>query len=144
MLFKILTGDSSRISTDITPFHEGWAYFTPDNGGFYIDTKNDSGVESRIRVVGDGVIDGSGSAAVYGTLYANAWGDNSHQRLPIAGLKADQNGVIGVTHDITDEQMKACGNGGLYVCEQGDGYLVIALNGDTPPCDIPVVVILLG
>ena len=37
MLFKILRGDSSRISTDITPFHDGYAYFTPDDGSFYID-----------------------------------------------------------------------------------------------------------
>lgn len=36
MLFKILHGDESRISTDITPFHEGWAYVTK-SGNFYID-----------------------------------------------------------------------------------------------------------
>lgn len=35
-LFKMLQGDESRISTDITPFHEGWCYVT--NSGFmYID-----------------------------------------------------------------------------------------------------------
>lgn len=36
MLFKILQGDQSRISLDITPFHEGWCYVTTD-GGFYVD-----------------------------------------------------------------------------------------------------------
>jgi hypothetical protein len=36
MLFKILHGDPSNISLDITPFHEGWAYVTHD-GFFYID-----------------------------------------------------------------------------------------------------------
>ena len=36
-LFKVLRGDSSRISTDVTPFHDGYAYFTPDDGSFYID-----------------------------------------------------------------------------------------------------------
>jgi hypothetical protein len=36
MLFKILQGDKSRISLDITPFHEGWCYVTTD-GGFYVD-----------------------------------------------------------------------------------------------------------
>ena len=36
MLFKILHGDESRISTDITPFHEGWAYVT-HSGNFYVD-----------------------------------------------------------------------------------------------------------
>ena len=36
MLFKILHGDESRISTDITPFHEGYCYVTHD-GFMYID-----------------------------------------------------------------------------------------------------------
>jgi hypothetical protein len=36
MLFKILHGDSSNISLDTTPFHEGWCYVTHD-GYFYVD-----------------------------------------------------------------------------------------------------------
>ena len=48
-LFKILKGDSSRISTDVTPFHDGWAYFTPDDGGFYIDSE-DNGEQKRHRI----------------------------------------------------------------------------------------------
>ena len=36
MLFKILHGDASRISTEITPFHEGYCYVTHD-GFMYID-----------------------------------------------------------------------------------------------------------
>lgn len=111
-----------------------------DNGGFYIDCEVD-GEQRRVRVKSPGS-GGGASNAVYGTLRANAW-ENSQQRLSVDGLTANQNGVIGVTHDITDEQLLACGNGGLYVCEQGEGYLMIALSGDTPPCDIPVVVILL-
>ena len=48
-LFKILRGASSRISTDTTPFHDGYAYFTPDDGGFYIDVTTD-GSDKRIRI----------------------------------------------------------------------------------------------
>jgi len=48
-LFKILKGDSSRIDTSITAFHDGYAYFTPDDGGFYIDSE-DNGVQQRIRI----------------------------------------------------------------------------------------------
>ena len=36
-LFKILKGESSRIDTGTTKFNEGYAYFTPDDAGFYID-----------------------------------------------------------------------------------------------------------
>jgi hypothetical protein len=50
-LFKILRGDSSRISMDVTEFHEGYAYFTPDDGGFYIDAIADD-EQKRIRVSG--------------------------------------------------------------------------------------------
>ena len=40
MLFKILHGDASRISTDITPYHEGYCYVTHD-GYFYVDMNNE-------------------------------------------------------------------------------------------------------
>lgn len=140
-LFKILKGDSSRISTDITPFHEGYAYFTPDDGGLYIDA-SEGGENKRIRVSSPNS-GGSESVAVYATLLSSGW-STGQQKLTVAGVTENTNGVIGVTHDITDEQLTACGNAGLYVCDQGDGYLTIALNGDTPPCDIPVVVILIG
>lgn len=39
MLFKILHGDDSRISTDITPYHEGYCYVT-HGGDFYVDMNN--------------------------------------------------------------------------------------------------------
>ena len=39
MLFKILHGDKTRISTDITPYHEGYCYVTYD-GDFYVDMNN--------------------------------------------------------------------------------------------------------
>ena len=40
MLFKILHGDKARISTDITPYHEGYCYVTHD-GDFYVDMNNE-------------------------------------------------------------------------------------------------------
>lgn len=138
-LFKILKGDSSRISMDVTPFHDGYAYFTPDDGGFYIDSTED-GENKRIRVTSPG---SGGSKAVYGTLLADGW-SSGQQTLTVSAVAADTNGVIGVTHDITDEQLDACGNAGMYVCGQGDGYLTVAISGDTPTCDIPVVIILLS
>lgn len=52
MLFKILHGDSSKISLDITPFHEGWAYVTHD-GCFYVDLNIgtvDSPDNQRIKI----------------------------------------------------------------------------------------------
>ena len=40
MLFKILHGDASRISTKVTPYHEGYCYVTHD-GDFYVDMNNE-------------------------------------------------------------------------------------------------------
>lgn len=48
-IFKILKGASSRIDTTSTPFNEGYAYFTPDDGGFYIDAVVNS-TNKRIRI----------------------------------------------------------------------------------------------
>lgn len=39
-LFKVLRGSSSAL--DSQPFVDGYAYFTPDDGRFYIDVKTDT------------------------------------------------------------------------------------------------------
>lgn len=54
-LFKILRGDSSRISTTVTPFHDGYAYFTPDDGKLYIDAQVGS-EQKRICVSGASIV----------------------------------------------------------------------------------------
>lgn len=54
-LFKVLRGNSSRIGTETTPFHDGYAYFTTDDGGFYIDAT--VGADNRrIRVNPKGIL----------------------------------------------------------------------------------------
>ena len=40
-LFKILKGASARIDTTTTPLHEGYAYFTDDDGNLHIDTSTE-------------------------------------------------------------------------------------------------------
>lgn len=135
--FKILRGDSSRISTSVTPFHEGYAYFTPDDGKFYIDSVVD-GANKRICIN-----PGSGSTSVSATLRANGWVSGT-QTLTVAGVKPDTNGVMGVSQSITAVQMEAAKAAELYVCAQAAGSVTVAVSGDTPDCDIPVVIILLG
>lgn len=50
MLFKPMRGSSARISTDVTPFHDGWAYFTIDDGKFYIDAVDENNAQKRICI----------------------------------------------------------------------------------------------
>lgn len=66
MLFKPMKGSSERISTDVTPFHEGWAYFTVDDGKFYIDATDAKGVKKRVCINPD-------SAAFVKTFSAADW-----------------------------------------------------------------------
>ena len=138
-LFKILKGDSSRISTDVTPFHDGYAYFTPDDGGFYIDSE-DNGEQKRHRI---NPVNSSGSTAVSATLLSGGW-SSGEQTLQISGVTAESNGVIGLSQSVSDAEMEAAKNAELYVCGQGTGAITIAAYGETPTRDIPVVVILLG
>lgn len=138
-LFKILKGDSSRISTDVTPFHDGYAYFTPDDGGFYIDSE-DNGEQKRHRI---NPVNSSGSTAVSSTLLSGGW-SSGEQTLQISGVTAESNGVIGLSQSVSDAEMEAAKNAELYVCGQGTGTITIAAYGETPTRDIPVVVILLG
>lgn len=137
-LFKILKGDSSRIDTSTTPFHDGYAYFTPDDGGFYIDSE-DNGVQKRIRINPPD----EESAAVSATLLASGWVDGK-QTLAIDGLESDTNGMIGVAQDITNAQMESAKTAELSVSGQGAGTLTISAFGTVPTVDIPVVMILLG
>lgn len=138
-LFKILKGDSSRISTDVTPFHDGYAYFTPDDGGFYIDS-DDNGVQTRHRINPES---SGSSTAISATLLSGEW-SAGEQTLQIDGVSADSNGVIGLSQSISDAEMEAAKSAELYVCGQGSGTITIAAYGETPTRDIPVVVILLG
>lgn len=137
-LFKILRGDSSRISTDITPFHDGYAYFTPDDGGFYIDSE-DNGNQVRHRINTPG---GAGGVERYATLLASGW-SNSQQTVTIEGMESDTNGFAGITQDISDAEMEAAKSAELYVCGQGTNTMTVAAFGDLPTCDIPIVVVLL-
>lgn len=138
-LFKILKGDSSRISTDVTPFHDGYAYFTPDDGGFYIDSE-DNGEQKRHRI---NPVNSGGSTAVSATLLSGGW-SSGEQTLQISGVTAESNGVIGLSQSVSDAEMEAAKNAELYVCGQGTGTITIAAYGETPTRDIPVVIILLG
>lgn len=75
MLFKILRGPSSRISKDTTEFHDGYAYFTPDDGGFYIDAATESTdpggtvQQKRIRVNPVMSVNGSTGDVILPTVF---------------------------------------------------------------------------
>lgn len=83
------------------------------------------------------------SAFVETTLTATGWSDGQ-QILSVPGLGANQNGVIGISQSISDEQFTAASKAGLYICAQSTDSITIAANGTVPECNIPVTVILLS
>ena len=133
-LFKILKGDSSRVSMDITPFHDGYAYFTPDDGGFYIDSE-DNGSQSRIRI-------NPKSRVINCTLQASGWISGS-QSVLVSGVTVDTNGSASLPASITDEQYRAASNACLTVTGQNIGSITITAKGTVPSIDIPIVVTLI-
>lgn len=138
---KFLKGDSSRIDTSATPFQEGNVYFTPDNGGIYIDSI-ENGAQKRIRIISSGS-DGNAITSVEKTLSASGW-ISGKQKINVDVITAGNDGIVGVSQTATTEQKTACGKAGLYICEQGDGYITIAADGTTPTSDIPVTIFIFG
>lgn len=132
-LFKIQRGDSSRISTSTTPFHDGYCYFTTDDGGFYIDAENADGTQKRYLV-------NPKSSQHQSTLLASAWSSNT-QTISVPWMGADQNGIIGLDGDISDELMEEIKEADLRIAGQSEGTLTIEVCGTQPTNDIPVVVI---
>lgn len=135
-LFKILKGNSSRISTDITPFHDGYAYFTPDDGGFYIDSE-DNGEQKRHRV------NPKGSTAISATLSASGW-SGKQQVVSVPGMTSSTDGMIGLSQTVSESAVASAKKAELYVKSQGNGALTIAARGETPSENIPVVIVLLN
>ena len=132
-LFKALRGDSSRISTDVTPFHDGYAYLTPDDGGFYMDAATSDG-NKRIRI-------NPKDRSVSCTLLATGWSDGG-QTITVEGLGAEQNGAAGLPQSITDEALNAARSAMLRVTGQAAGSITVTADGVTPTVDIPILVII--
>ena len=86
------------------------------------------------------LIDG-GSTSVEKVLTVASWTGNT-QKIFISGMTADQNGIVGLSQNITTEEREAAEKASLYVCGQSEGSITVAVGRDKPTCDIPITVIL--
>jgi len=87
-------------------------------------------------------IEGKVSRSVDTTLTVAGW-ENNRQVVNIDGLTATQNGVVGLSQDISTAERETVAGAELYVCGQADGSFTIAYGGDKPTYDIPITIILL-
>ena len=135
-IFKILEGSSSRIDFETTPFHKGWAYFTPDDGKLYIDSLVDN-VETRVCVSG-----GGSATPVSATLLASGW-NNGTQTIAVSELTATSNGVVGLAQTVSDAQYAAAQEAGILMTAQANGTATFTVMGDSiPTIDIPILFII--
>ena len=69
--------------------------------------------------------------------------ENNRQIVEIGGLTANQNGVVGLSQDISTAERETVASAELYICGQADGSFTVAYGGDKPTYDIPITLILL-
>lgn len=133
--------------SETTNYH---LYLTDDNTTRFLDWRNAiNGTSDSNMIKIDTALSGKADSSQYlnKTLSANGWiasGSIFVQDIEIEGLTAEQNGIIGVSHNISEEQLEAVRGAGMFIKQQASGILTIALDGEVPVCDIPVVIILLG
>lgn len=67
-----------------------------------------------------------------------------HNEIFVAGLTADQNGIVFISPTATREQRDSARAAELFVKGQTDSLLYIGADGEVPTIDIPVSVVLFG
>lgn len=90
---------------------------------------------------------GGGSTGDSGVLYtvtllASGWVSNS-QTLTVTGLKADDNGVVGMLNTATDAQLEAARNAVITVTTQAANAVTFTCENE-PEIDIPVGILIGG
>jgi len=125
-------------------------YLTDDSSERFLDWREKmSGQDDSNMIKIDNALGkkANNSMAIQTVLPASAWAGVSMpytQELLIDGLTAEQNGVISIAHDATADQRDIARAACLSIIGQEDGKLIIAADGEVPPFDIPVCIILLG
>lgn len=125
-------------------------YLTDDSSTRFQDWRNkmNGPVDSNMTKIDEALGQkADSSATITATLTATAWvGTDAPytQVLTIAGLGANQNGMIAVAHSATADQRKAAREAMLSIVNQSDGTLTIAADGELPELSIPVTVTILG
>lgn len=63
------------------------------------------------------------------------------QKVTVAGIKTDTNGIIGLAETATATQREEAANAGLFKQSQGDGTITVAGTGDVPSVALPISIL---
>ena len=77
------------------------------------------------------------------TIPTSTW-INGENTIPVDGLSANSNGMIGCSAAITAEQLAAAKLAELSISGQSDGNITIKASGTVPSVDIPVTLTIIG
>lgn len=136
-LFKILKGKHNKL--DAQSKTDGWAWFTPDNGSFYIDALNaDETTVDRIQINPKSIVI---ETEIYG--FGSSLWDLDNKIFPIVNeqITENYNGYITInSKDFNLTRQAALAN--FHIINYEDGSLFIQAKGTLPIDTIPVVITL--
>lgn len=125
-------------------------YLTDDSSTKFLEWRtkmNGAGDSNMVKIDAALAQKADSSKVINAVLSVGKWSGSAApytQTLQVQGLTAEQNVVIDVAINITDEQLQAACNAKLRVSKQTDGNLTISAKGIKPSCDIPITVIIIG
>ena len=137
-LFKILRGGAETLKKQ--PLHDGWAYFTPENGQLHIDVVGEVGGKDY----GEGeriLVAGRGSAIILDrTLYANSWDENT-QTIYYEDLNGNYEAIVKLndSNGLDFSVVAAAAKADIKVSISGTTVTFTA-NGNVPTVDIPLII----
>ena len=94
-----------------------------------------------LDMMGNHILNAEVSRHIDVVLTVTGW-DDRRQAIHVEGLKAEQNGVVGLSQNVSQAEREAAASADMYVCEQREGSFTIAISGNKPVCDIPITIIL--
>lgn len=141
-LFKILRGPKNALASKYKTITDGYAYFTPDDGAFYIDVKqenketNEVFAEARVRINPD-------VRVIESVLSKNAWSDKK-QVITIESYDPEYcHGTIGLSSAADLSEIEAATGADLYISNDFENGIEISCRGPREPqTDIPIRIIL--
>lgn len=135
-LFKILRGGKDTLANQ--PLNDGWAYFTPEDGGFYIDVVGEVGGENYNKRIA--VASGGSAIIINRTLFANSWSDNV-QTISYENLDGEYEAIVELdeSNDLDFSVVAAAAKADIKVSINGT-IITFTANGNVPTVDIPIII----
>ena len=123
-------------------YYEGMPVYVKEESKMYVLSSSDPTDSDSWKEVGEGSGGGGASALYTGTLLASGW-SNKTQTVSVSGIKASDNGTIGLLNSATSAQIEAARNAVITVSTVAANAVTFACE-EVPSIDIPFGVVVGG